>query len=432
MKAGFAKAPITPPPGTAMLGFWSRDKQGGCRGVHDDIHARAAYIEHDGEPVLIMGFDLCFVGREEADRFKGAIGSKLDLSPRQILLNASHSHVGPAVPSAAFADYLPPDRLYVRELEAATVSAACAARDAAREVSIWAGATRSALPMNRRKAGEDGRVSMRPNPEGVVCDHLPVCLLKDADGEPVCLLFSVSCHPSTISGFEISADYPGPAMDALDAHLGGACSLFLQGCGGDAKPSVIGAGESRWRRASWDDVADAGRMVAHEVVAALDAGLDRCEPRVATRLIEMQWPLAEAATREDCEAVLADPEAEDLRHLWARQMVTLMDRGWQPPSAAPIICHGIKLADGVRLVALEGEAVAEFGLQMLGFYDDGVTFPLGYSNGTGLYLVTTPMLAEGGYEAESYFEYGLPAPLAGGQEGILDAALKELATGGID
>ena len=87
--------------------------------------------------------------------------------------------------------------------------------------------------MNRRKRDEGGNIVMAPNPGGLVFDHLPVCLLKDSEGTAVCLLFSVSCHPSMLSGFEISAEYPGAATDRLDAHLGAAVSLFLQGTHAD-------------------------------------------------------------------------------------------------------------------------------------------------------------------------------------------------------
>ncbi|MBE9479533.1 MAG: hypothetical protein IMY80_06160, partial [Chloroflexi bacterium] len=136
MKAGFAKVRITPPIGTTMMGFGTRDRDHGCEGVHDDLFVRALYLTHAGEEALIMGFDLCFLGREDADRYKGAIGRRMDLAPRQILLNTSHTHVGPSVGTWAYADYMPPDRFYLRDLERAIVSAACQAREAAREVTL--------------------------------------------------------------------------------------------------------------------------------------------------------------------------------------------------------------------------------------------------------------------------------------------------------
>ena len=79
----------------------------------------------------------------------------------------------------------------------------------------------------------------------------------------------------------------------------------------------------------------------------------------------------------------------------------------------------------------EGEPVGALGRQVVARYAAGVTFPLGYSNGMGLYLPTSHMLPAGGYEVESYYEYGYPAPLAAGIEEVLEAGLAELHTRGI-
>ncbi|HVF09887.1 MAG TPA: hypothetical protein VNA16_03745, partial [Abditibacteriaceae bacterium] len=58
-------------------------------------------------------------------------------------------------------------------------------------------------------------------------------------------------------------------------------------------------------------------------------------------------------------------------------------------------------------------------------------FPLGYTDGTQLYLVTSTQIDEGGYEVESYTEYGFPAPLAKGTEAILQQTLAQLREQGI-
>ena len=81
MRAGFARVSITPPVGTMMMGFGSRDRDHGCEGTHDELFVRALYLCHEGREALVMGFDLCFLDREEADRLKGAIGRRLELTP---------------------------------------------------------------------------------------------------------------------------------------------------------------------------------------------------------------------------------------------------------------------------------------------------------------------------------------------------------------
>ena len=127
MKAGFSRVKITPPVGTAMTGFGYRDHDpSGCKGIHDDLYARALYLTHGKKEVLIMGFDLLFFSRDEADRFKGAIGRSINLSPDRILLNTSHTHTGPKVGTWC---YTLTDRLYIQFLEESIVQAAIEARD---------------------------------------------------------------------------------------------------------------------------------------------------------------------------------------------------------------------------------------------------------------------------------------------------------------
>lgn len=432
MKGGFARARITPPVGTTMAGFADRDAARGCETIHDDLFARALYLSDAGEQVLIVGFDLLFLARQDADRLKGAIGRRIDLTPRQIVLNASHTHAGPSVGTWYYAGYQAPDRAYLDDLVEATVSAALGARDAACEVTLWAGATRSALPVSRRKLDAGGKARFQPNPAGTVCDSLPVCLLKGPAGRPVCLLFSVSCHPSIIKGHAISADYPGVAMQRLDVQLHRECSLFLQGAGGDAKPCVVVADERRWRYGSWDDVAESGAMVADEVIEALEAGLVEVEPRLRASAAETSWPLGPCKERSEYAGIAADPETDDLRRMWAERQVALIDSGRRLPSSAPITVHGVQIGEGLRLVGVEGELVAGLGLLIRDFYKDGVTFPLGYTDGAQLYLPTSGMLCEGGYEVGSFYEYGFPAPLAAGTEGILTGALEQLRAAGVE
>lgn len=439
LKAGFAREKITPPLGTPMTGFGNRDwDPAGCKGVHDDLYVRALYLSQGEREVLIMGFDLLFFSRDEADRFKGAIGRRLDLAPRRILLNTSHTHTGPKVGTWF---YTPSDPFYLNRLESAIVTAALRAKGSACEVTLWAGEGATDLPISRRLKGADGKIEFRPNPSGTVNTSLPVAVLKDMSGETVCLLFSVSCHPSIIKGDErsylISADYPGAAMAKLDDWLGSPASLFLQGTGGDAKASVIGKGEKEWRAGSWEDVARAGSIVADEVKTIAAGKLVKVEPDIQFAQLIMNWPLAKPLDRAGFEAVIRNPRTNEesspeIMKLWAKEQIGHFDRGLTLPMSVGITLHGIRLGAGLRIVGIEGEAVAELGNIMRGFYREGITFALGYTDGAQMYLPTTAMLSEGGYEVESYWEYRQPAPLAGGMEKILIDSLGELRAAGID
>ena len=75
--------------------------------------------------------------------------------------------------------------------------------------------------------------------------------------------------------------------------------------------------------------------------------------------------------------------------------------------------------------------MAGLGLIIREFCKQGITFPLGYTNGAQLYLPTENMLEEGGYEVESYHEYGQPARFTEGFESILMQTLNQLRVRGI-
>lgn len=431
MQAGYANVTITPPLGTRLSGFGGRDRAGGATGVADDLSARILYVEDGGAKAVVAGFDILFFSRENDARLRKAIAAATGAPPAAILLNCSHTHVGPCVDTWGSNAGAPPERTYMDQLETTVARGAATAAAAARPVTIRAGADTTRLPISRRRPDGKGSAEWRPYPEGLVCRHLPVCLLEDsASGKPVCLLFSVSCHPSTMSGHRFSADYPGAACRRLDNLLGATCSLFLQGAGGDTKACTIAdgrdaAGGPTWRSGNTDDIAAAGWVVFEEVRSVLGTALAPRRPRVRAGMVDSLWPFQALPTRADLERAAAGQN--EILRTWAASLLGVLNSGSPLPAAAPVRIQRIDLAEDVRLVAIEGELVGELGNHVIAGGGAGLTFALGYSNGTGLYLPSSRMVPEGGYEVDSYYEYGFPARLAPGVEQVIDGALAALA-----
>jgi neutral ceramidase len=397
MRAGFGKACITPPLGTRLSGFGRRDREKGCEGVDDDLYVRVLVLEHEGVRLVLASFDLLFFVRPLADRLTAALARLAGADPAAVLLNTSHTHAGPCVDTWAANAAVPPDLTYWAQVEAAVERAARDAVDGLKDVRLKAGAGVTTVPVSRRRPDGKGGVEWRPYPAGAICSHLPVLALETDCGRLLCLVYSISCHPSTIHGWRVSADYPGAAARLLESEFG-APVLFLQGAGGDTKACVITDGHDgvgpAWRSGTSQDVAAAGRLAAEEVGEVVRAGLAECEPRLAFALEEMTLPL--------------DPPLEPRPRLRVQTL---------------------RLADRVRLVAVEGELTGEVGNRVLERLGPGVHFALGYSNGTGLYLPSTRMLPERGYEVDSFGEYGYPAALAAGWESELDRIIaKEIGS----
>ncbi|OGD21637.1 MAG: hypothetical protein A2W03_16995 [Candidatus Aminicenantes bacterium RBG_16_63_16] len=163
------------------------------------------------------------------------------------------------------------------------------------------------------------------------------------------------------------------------------------------------------------------------------------KPALAAGLFEMELPLGAAPGRDELLRVIEDvkakgsdaPSGDKARGLWAEEQLSLIDRGFGLASAAPVLVQGISLGRGLRLVAVEGELTADLGNLIHDFYADGITFPLGYSNGARMYLPSSRMIDEGGYEVESFWEYRQPAPLVKGVEAHYTDALDMLKKAGI-
>lgn len=424
LRAGFGMAEVNPWLGMPMEGLWQQE---GCRTIHDDLFVRALAMDDGRGQALIVGFDLLFFERALADRYKASLHRALGLTPERILLNTSHTHAGPRITRWAYGGEADP--AYLDKIEAGLLRAAAEAVRRLRSVRLEAGAGLTDMPVSRRVPRPDGKVYWGPYPPGEVCRALPFCFLRDRRDAVIALLFSVSCHPSMIHTPDISAEYPGAAMRRLNEHFRTGGALFLQGAGGDAKPCQIAAPEC-WRQGTWQDMEDAGRSVADALIRAAAAGLRPIAPELRAALIETRWPLAAVSGPAELEAIRDDGQTAEGRRAWARDCLHRLTRLGALPEAVGVLVHGLQIGRGLRLIGFEGELVGELGNLVLRRYRDGVTFPLGYTNGAQIYLPSSRQIPQGGYEVDNYWEYHWPAPLAGGTDGIVARAIRKLSQTG--
>lgn len=449
--AGFAREDISPPLGTRMAGSGFRDLDPqGVQGIHDPLFVRAVYLKQGDVEMLIVAFDLLFISREESDQFKGALGRALELLPKQILFNSSHTHTAPYTHKWAYMDTT--DRVYVESLARKTVAAALKAREVAQPMTIWAGKGETILPISRRLPNaETGKYDFAANPQGLTYNGLPVCVFRDLQGKDQIVLFSVAAHLSSIQmnsaeglpvtsgrSYFISADFAGETTKQLDEALGHPGSMFLQGCGGCAKCALTDESKS-FLDGTWEQMQAAGQMVAADAGKVIADGLKQIEPGFAVHALEMNWPFQALpdqayykALQEKPHTDVAEGPIRELYVKWTEDMIRRIELGYGLPKSVPVTLHGIKLGKGLRMVGLEGEATAPFAFQMEKFYAEGITFPLSYIDGCHMYLPDSKMIEEGGYEVDSYWEYRMPGPLAPGMEQILDKALSEMRSQGVD
>ena len=226
-KAGIASAVITPKSPLPMAGYAARKEP--AEGAEQDLFAKALAIEdHNGTRVVIVTLDLIGV----IDRLRTAVAEevqkKYGLPPEALLMNASHTHCGPAYGREEAKDYF--DGLVqtlvglvgqsIDRLEPAVLSYSFA---------------RCGFAMNRRTPTDAGYRN-HPNPNGPVDHTVPVLRVASPEGELRVVLFGYACHNTTMGFLKWLGDYAGYAQEYFEKDHPGVTAMFLMGCGADQNP----------------------------------------------------------------------------------------------------------------------------------------------------------------------------------------------------
>jgi hypothetical protein len=428
--AGFGKATITPPLGTPMQGWTSRDRVCGNVGIMEDLFVRIIYL-HDGKtPLLIASYDLLALNRHECDRLKGMLSAKFDLLARQILINYTHSHN-----SVRTSDWICPDipsagEPYFQMLEMKTVAAVQQAIKAAVPVTLSAAVGETTLPVNRRLPTGNGSFAFAPNPGGEIQKNMPLLVARNAKGKIAAMFFAVGCHPTTKSGHLVNNDYVGAALRKLTKELKSDNILMLQGCAGDAKPDLLNS--TTFIYPTWDFLEKGGEIVRKDVMKVMNSGrLKEFKADFSCALTEFKLPYEHVPNEAEVKKILeagriADPyDVKDWEN-WAKLMEKTRECFKKIPDHMPVLTQLINFGKNIRLIAVEGETVSGLGKIMEEQFKSGTTFALGYSNGYRMYFITSEQQQQNSYEKWCYFTYNIPSTVKPGIEKLLANAISEL------
>jgi hypothetical protein len=446
--AGVARAVITPPVGIRMLGYTVQEEV--SRSVERDLTATALVLSDGQAKVVLIACDVVFIQSPHVDRMRERIGGRLNIPATHVLINASHTHLGPMLPGwqQEAPEQAQLQQRYVAVLEEQLAGLAAMADERLQPARIGAGKGSAPLGINRRERLADGRVIIGENPQGAVDRDIGVIRVDDLAGKLIATVFSAGCHtvvlgPRTLS---LSPDFIGPARTIIESATG-APSLFLQGAAGNINP-VCGIGTGGVDQL--DDLVRLGAMLAGETLKTW-AGIRTHNRRGPRRIVQsvatvsvwdyeplpgacldffgvasrrLTLPLATLPDREAAERELAqrraardaDHASQGARHVAQRlyEWAELVARTVATSSGRvtrDVEVWALRIND-IGLVAVSGEPFAELGLEVKRRSPLAHTFFLGYSNGCLGYLPTPEAFAEGGMEVEeSIRNYLLPAQL---------------------
>jgi neutral ceramidase len=446
--AGAARVIITPPVGIRMMGYTVQEH---CsESVERDLTATALVLTDGRQKVVIIACDLLFIQSPHVDRIREHIARRLEIPPAAVLLNFSHTHLGPTLPGWQPADTPEQEQMqrrYLGTLEDALAGVASMAENRLTPCRVAAGKGSAPMGINRRERLPDGRVVIGQNPDGPVDNEVGVIRIDDAHGQSIALIMTAAAHTVVLGPktAQLSPDYVGPAREIVEKATNG-LSLFLLGAAGNVNPACgIGTGGQD----QYDDLDRMGAMLAGEVlttwarirthnrqgprrivqsVAAISAWDYEQQPVDslahfvgATRRLSLNMaPLPDRETavmnlveyRRQFEQAEKSGDigktfvAQRLVH-WSELVLRTIIAG-ETPVRRHLDFWALRIND-IGIVAVNGEPFAELGLAVKERSPLPHTFFLGYSNGCLGYLPTPEAFDEGGMEVhESFQNYLLP------------------------
>jgi hypothetical protein len=391
LRAGAAKADITPPVGGPLWGYAAR-RDSPSTGVLDPLHARALVLEAGKTRLALVALDL---GRAPPRAWTAGLRARVKKSAGidPVLLVASHTHHGPVLEVDSWPT---PKTSYVRRLEEKLGDLVLAAAKDLRPARLGVAARLVRRNRNRHSRRADAPVDR----------ELLVLRVEDAGGKAIAHAVNFAAHPTLLPAalHKLSADYVGVLCALVEKETKAPC-LFLQGAAGDLSPD---------RSGGLDTPARFGAALAADALAL--AKTVRCDKIEAPGL-----PFREDSFRFTPRVDLGDP-------LWRIGL----SAAFYP---ALLSFYRREYADGVRpllttavldgrigLVGVSGEFFCGHALALKRRARLGHLLFLGYCNDYHQYFPTIEAATEGGYGTERY----VGTAEVGAGERVMDRALVRL------
>lgn len=421
-RVGLAQTKITPTQPLFLAGYASRNKP--YEGVHDDLFAKALVLEDSaGVRGLILTTDLIGFPAEIATPIRERIARQTGIPATSILINASHTHTGPALSL----DPTPQENrgpgdaertvAYTRGLQDQLVALAEEAVQKLQPARCSWGVGVVSFVMNRREFTPDRGVILGVNPRGLADRSVPVLRIDGDDGKPRAVLLGCACHGTTLGpqDYLVSGDYAGHAQRLLQERHPGVTALFLLGCAGDANP---------YPRGTYALAEQHGQTLADEVDRVLAGRLAPVRGPLRIAFGEVDLPLAPPPPRQELEKLAAGRSGA---MSWvAQQMLARLKEGQTLPRSYTCPLAVWQFGGDLTLVALPGEVVVDYVRLLEEALGPNKLWIAAYTNDVFGYLPSARVLREGGYETRGLYAggIGLFAPEA---EQTLVAKVVELA-----
>jgi neutral ceramidase len=423
IKAGVAKANLTPPIGTIINGDFL---PGYAQHIHDSLYARALAFDNGDERFVFVVVDNMTIDGELIDETKVMIKEKTGLLPEQVMISSTHAHsCGSVIETAS----VQADLSYRQVMPDKILDAVVRAMDDLRPARIaWGSALvpdhvscrrwymKPGFPMVS-PFGEKDKVWMNPPPGSEFLDRpvsptdpeVAFLAVKSLDDEWIGILANYSTHyVGDIPGNTISADYFGEIDVMLKSKLKageGFIGIMSNGTSGDVN-TIDFRLEKNYPTGHYKKTALIANEIADSILVSLENAEWSSKPvfRIAsaTTSVARRQPSDEMLQRclelvretDYNDLGTTDKASEDIARSYALDVVKI---DAYEPDSYELLSQAVRIGNGT-IGTLPGEFFSETGLKLKEEANCEHYFTITLANAMVGYVPPEEQFELGGYE----------------------------------
>lgn len=404
---GVARKIITPEVGGNLYGYRPDIYS---ESVADDLTVDAYYFKQGDTVALLINSTLCALATDLCDELRAELERRHGIPASAIMLSAIHTHSGPCLTGGTGwggRDYAYIDNIFRPQVFAAVADAL----ECPVQVEMGVSKGDSLIGINRRELTLKNEIVLGQNPWGPFNPRLTVMSFRDMEGNTVANFVHYGCHATSAGkNHEITRDWPGPMIDALEEKCGG-FTAFFNGPEGDVGPRISN-GKTVGNN-SMDYVYELGEVAARDALRVYEQITDYTTPELTVSYATCNIPLRPRMSREEAEKMYEENKDKTsnmpaLMKATAQRVLESYERGDKDQEAFSFGQPMVKLGDRI-LVGFPYELFSEIGMRIDRAFPDTEVLPVVNCNGSYAYFVTQDTICRGGYEIRQFLYRNLQA-----------------------
>lgn len=385
MKASQVNLCITPSSydSSSLSGFSERNDSSIKHG-DDDLYISITWLKDESsKSIMIISVDALYLDSNLCNEIYEYIECGYAINSSQVIFNASHTHSAPSICDDIFGKE---DMVHKEKVVQTIKEAIDSAFNNLKNVLVRS--CRFSIPagllVNRRLYGRDiksfflkNKIIMAPNYENYADTQCRLLTLGKNTG----ILFNISCHPVFNTANNISSDFPGTIRRELLSNFKAAA--FAQGFCGDIRPNSVS------RRVSFSSPIIFFKTLINKVA-----------------FIPATLKFYNFFCKKISKEILLYSQKGSILQGNIRTQSFLIELRSDSGVVKKIIECKLSLIDKTLLFSIPAEVNSKYFQIVEKEFPNLIVIPMGYAENMIGYLPHWSEVEEGGYEVESYSNYG--------------------------